>query len=100
LGRSVIRRGIMEKLLLAFHEETRVVLQIHSVRWMSHGLVMERFIFCMPAILEALEEQEPNWYQNITSLQFQFFVHLLADILVELNKLNKKFNMIILTSLA
>jgi hypothetical protein len=91
LGRSVIRRGIMEKLLLAFHEETRVVLQIHSVRWMSHGLVMERFIFCMPAILEALEEQEPNWYQNITSLQFQFFVHLLADILIELNKLNKKF---------
>jgi hypothetical protein len=56
LGRSVIRRGIMEKLLLAFREETRVVLQIHSMRWLSRGLVMERFIFCIPAILEAWEE--------------------------------------------
>jgi hypothetical protein len=60
LGTSVIRKGIMEKLLLAFREETRVVLQIHSVRWLSHGLVIERFIFCMPTILEAWEEQEPT----------------------------------------
>ena len=81
----------MVKLLVAFREETRAVLQIHSVRWLSHGLVMERLIFCMPAILEAWESDEPTWYHNITSLQFQFFVHLIADILVELNKLNRKF---------
>jgi hypothetical protein len=72
-------------------EETQVVLQIHNVRWLSCGLVMERLIYCMPTNLEAWEEEESIWYENMTSLQFQFFVHLLADILVELNKLNKKF---------
>ena len=35
----------MAKLLVAFREETRAVLQIHSVRWLSRGLVMERLIF-------------------------------------------------------
>jgi hypothetical protein len=53
LGRFVIQRDIMEKLLLAICEETQKVLQIHNVRWLSCGLVMERSIFCMPAILEA-----------------------------------------------
>ena len=82
----------MAKLLVAIREETCAVLQIHSIRWLSHiGLVMERLIFCMPAILEAWESNEPTWYHNITSLQFQFFVHLIADILIELNKLNHKF---------
>ena len=45
----------------------------------------------MRAILEAWELDEPTWYHNITSLQFQFFMHLIANILVELNKLNRKF---------
>ena len=53
LGRSVIRRGTLAKLLLAFHEETRVVLHIHSVRWLSHDMIIERMVFCMPAILES-----------------------------------------------
>ena len=52
---------------------------------------MERLIFCMPAIFEAWESDEPTWYHNITSVQFQFFVHLIPDVLVELNKLNRKF---------
>ena len=52
-GRSVIRRDIIAKLLVAFREETHAVLQIPSVRWLSRGLVMERLNFCMPAILEA-----------------------------------------------
>ena len=45
----------------------------------------------MPTILEAWKLDEPTWYHNITSLQFQFFVHLIANILVELDKLNRKF---------
>ena len=32
LEQSVVRRGTLAKLLLAFREETRVVLQIYSVR--------------------------------------------------------------------
>ena len=53
LGRSVIHRDITTKLLVAFQEKTHAVLQIHSVRWLSRGLVMEKLIFCMPTILEA-----------------------------------------------
>ena len=69
LWRSVIRRDTMAKLLVAFREETHAILQIHSARWFSHGLVMERpLIFCMPAILEAWELDEPTWYHNITFL--------------------------------
>ena len=45
----------------------------------------------MPAILEAWKSDEPTWYHNITSLQIQFFVHLIIDILVYLNKLNYEF---------
>ena len=45
LGRSVIRPGTLAKLLLAFREETRVVLQIHSVRWSSRDMVIEIYIF-------------------------------------------------------
>ena len=102
LGRSVIRRGTLAKLLLAFREETRVVLQIHSVRWLSRGMVMERLVFCMPAILESWQAEEPIWYKNIISLQFQFFINLLADVLNELNKLNRKFqfDIVDITSIA
>jgi hypothetical protein len=52
-GRSMIRRGTLAKLLLAFREETRVVMQIHSVRRLSRGMIMEMMVFCMPAILES-----------------------------------------------
>ena len=31
------------------------------------------------------------WYQRLISFQFQFFLHLVVDVLVELNKLNKIF---------
>ena len=68
-----------------------MVLHIHSVRWLSHGMAMERMVFCIPVILESSQTEEHVWYTNITSLQFQFFIHLLADVLLELNKLNRKF---------
>ncbi|KAG0593808.1 hypothetical protein M758_UG021100 [Ceratodon purpureus] len=102
LGRSVIWQGMLAKLLLAFREETRVVLQIHSVPWLSRGMVMERMVFCMPAILESWQAEELVWYTNITSLHFQFFIHLLADVLLELNKLNRKFqfDLVDMTSIA
>ena len=68
LGRSVIWRGTLVKLLLAFCEETRVFLHIHSVRWLSRGMDMKRMISCMLAILESWQAEEHAWYTNITSL--------------------------------
>jgi hypothetical protein len=70
LGKSVICRGVLEKLLLVFREESRAALQIHLVRWLSRSLVMERLVFCMPAILEIWKVEKPTWYKDLTSLQF------------------------------
>ena len=70
LERSVIRRGTLAKLLLAFREETRMILQIHSIQWLSRGMIMKKMIFCMPAILESWQANKHAWYTNITSLQF------------------------------
>ena len=67
------------------------VLKIHSIRWLSRGQVMERLVTLMPAILEQWEKHDKKWYKYATIFQVQFMLHLLADILVELNKLNEQF---------
>ena len=67
------------------------VLKIHFIRWLSRGQVMERLVTLMPAILEQWEKHEKKWYEYATIFQVQFMLHLLADILVELNKLNEQF---------
>ena len=56
----------------------------------------------MPTILESWQAEEHAWYTNITSLQFQLFIHLLVDVLLELNKLNRKFqfDLVDITSIA
>ena len=45
LGRSVIRRGMLVKLLLAFCEETRVILYIHFVWWYHVAWSWRRWFF-------------------------------------------------------
>ena len=62
------------------------VLKIHFIRWLSRGQVMERLVTLMPAILEQWEKHEKKWYEYATIFQVQFMLHLLANILVELNK--------------
>ena len=52
---------------------------------------MERLVTLMPAILEQWEKHEKKWYEYATIFQVQFMLHLLADILLELNKLNEQF---------
>ena len=71
--------------------DSHISLRFHSVRWLSRGQVMERLFHVMFAILEAFKDEEPIWYQKMTSFQFQFLLHMLVDVLCELNKLNKKF---------
>ena len=45
----------------------------------------------MPTFLDLFEENKVMWYQRLTSFQFQFLLHLLVNVLAELNKLNKIF---------
>ncbi|KAH7292058.1 hypothetical protein KP509_29G049800 [Ceratopteris richardii] len=91
LGKSSKRH---EELWRIMHEydmlDTRA-LQIHAVRWISRGQVMERLGNIMPAILHQWEHGEKRWYKNITIFSVRFMIHFLADVLKELNKLSMEF---------
>ena len=76
--------------MLEFAEEPLAVLHIHGVRWLSRDQ-MQRVLHWMPTFLDLFEENEAVWYHKLTSFQFQFLLHLLVDVLAELNKLNKIF---------
>ena len=72
--------------------ETLHVIQIHGVRWLSRGQVIERLVVLMPPILTLWKnERNDSWYDKARIFSVQFCLHMLADIMCELNKLNKKF---------
>ncbi|KAH7428994.1 hypothetical protein KP509_09G026200 [Ceratopteris richardii] len=55
------------------------------------GQVMERMVHIMPVVLEQWKRREKKWYSHATLFVVQFMIHLLADVLSELNKLNQEF---------
>ena len=91
VGRSGLYRRELTELMLEFAEKPLTTLHIHGVHWLSRGQMMQRVLHCMPAFLDLFEENKAIWYQRLISFQFQFLLHLLVDVLVELDKLNKIF---------
>jgi len=91
LGKSSKRHGELKELMESFQITKLEVLQIHQIRWLSRGKVMERLVKLMPALLKDWELGEKKMYELATIFQVQFYIHLLADVLIELNKLNQKF---------
>ncbi|MCO5582460.1 hypothetical protein L7F22_036356 [Adiantum nelumboides] len=91
LGKSGKRHEELWKIMSEYDMGDVKALQIHSVRWLSRGQVMERFVNIMPAVLEQWQRHEKKWYGYATLFVVQFMIHLLADVLVELNKLNVEF---------
>ncbi|MCO5613245.1 hypothetical protein L7F22_067521 [Adiantum nelumboides] len=91
VGRSVQRHKELEKLLRGFSLKPLEVLRIHSVRWLSRGKVMKRLVTMMPALLHDFKENDVNLYTIASTFQVQFLVHFMADVLVEMNGINKKF---------
>ncbi|MCO5580500.1 hypothetical protein L7F22_034368 [Adiantum nelumboides] len=67
------------------------MLRIHSVRWWSRGQVMERMVKIMPALLLEFGKEKPSIYDELTVYGVQFFIHLQADVCIELNVLNCHF---------
>ncbi|KAH7426346.1 hypothetical protein KP509_11G097500 [Ceratopteris richardii] len=78
LGKSSKRHDELWKIMTEYDIVDMRALQIHSVRWLSRGQVMERLVNIMPAILK-------QWQC------MQLMIHFLADVLKELNKLNMEF---------
>ncbi|KAH7437452.1 hypothetical protein KP509_05G072900 [Ceratopteris richardii] len=91
LGKSSKRHDELWKIMTEYDIVDMRALQIHSVRWLSRGQVMERLVNIMPAILKQWQCSEKKWYKNITFFLVQFMIHFLADVLKELNKLNMEF---------
>ena len=87
------RSNELNDLLKVMQIDVLDVLQIHSVRWLSRGEVIIRLVKLMPAILTLWknERKTSSWYDKARIYSIQFSLHMLADVLGELNKLNKTF---------
>ncbi|CAI5524618.1 unnamed protein product [Closterium sp. Naga37s-1] len=53
---------------------------IHSVRWLSRGLAVQRLADNLPASVILLYENDPKAYLLVTSLKFHFLLFFLADV--------------------
>ncbi|CAI7827912.1 unnamed protein product, partial [Closterium sp. NIES-54] len=64
---------------------------IHSVRWLSRGDAVLRLVDVFPAIIVMLSEYDLEMYELATSYRFHFLLFFIADVLEQLNVLNKTF---------
>ena len=69
------------------------VLDVHNIQWLFMGQVMERMTSIMPAILSVFGGPGGcgELYHEFRFFSVLFFIHLLADVLRELNTLDKIF---------
>ncbi|MCO5569033.1 hypothetical protein L7F22_022739 [Adiantum nelumboides] len=88
---SSLRHSGFQHLLKEMNVHVLEVLQIHDIRWLSCGKVMERLVALMPAILTFWNEGAPAWYKKLCIYKVLFIIHLLADVLYDLNVLSKHF---------
>ncbi|CAI7741231.1 unnamed protein product [Closterium sp. NIES-53] len=52
---------------------------IHTVRWLSRGEAVRRFLEILPAAIVVLKEYNNDLYEIATSFKFQWLLRLLAD---------------------
>jgi hypothetical protein len=86
------QRNELKRLVkVVFEEDYVVVLQIYAVWWISRGNVVAHLLQCMPTLLKLFKDEEPHWYEIMCYFKFHFYLNLLVDVLIVLNKLNIKF---------
>ncbi|CAI5519614.1 unnamed protein product [Closterium sp. Naga37s-1] len=64
---------------------------IHSVRWLSKGDAVLRLVYVSPAVIVMLSEYDLQMHELATSYRFHFLLFFIADVLEQLNVLNKTF---------
>ena len=78
---------LLEQMQLVAHRP----LQIHNVRWLSRGQVMERLVTIMPAILTIWRKENlKEWYNKACIYSVQFCFCMMADVLHFMNMLSLK----------
>ena len=93
IGKSFLRNEALQSLLTIMEIQRLKVLHVHNVRWLSMGQVMKRMASIMLAILSIFGSPGGcgELYHEFCCFLVLFFIHLLADVLGELNTLNKIF---------
>ena len=93
IGKSFLRNETLQSLLTIMEIRRLKVLHVHNVQWLSMGQVMERMASIMPTILSIFGGPDgcEKLYHEFCCFSVLFFIHLLADVLGELNTLNKIF---------
>ncbi|CAI7844165.1 unnamed protein product, partial [Closterium sp. NIES-53] len=91
LGRSGLRHARFMDLQEVITETSLEVQGIHSVRWLSRGDAVHRLVAVLPAVIVLLKELNSKMYKLASSYRFHFFLYFLADVLEQLNILNKTF---------
>ncbi|CAI5525699.1 unnamed protein product [Closterium sp. Naga37s-1] len=64
---------------------------IQAVRWLSRGDAVLRLIAVLPALIVMLKEWDETLYALVTSYRFHFLLFFIADVLEQLNILNRAF---------
>lgn len=88
---SYKRHEEVKELANEFQLSVHGLLRMHDIRWLSRGEVTKRLVILMPILLRIWMRENRDLYVYFTSFKVQFFLHLLADVLHNLNILNKKF---------
>ncbi|CAI5521757.1 unnamed protein product [Closterium sp. Naga37s-1] len=91
LGRSGPKHQRFMDLQELFTETSLEVQGIHTVRWLSRGDALLRILAVWPAVIDFLKEFHSAMFLLATSYRFHFFMYFLADVLEQLNFLNKTF---------
>ncbi|CAI7878147.1 unnamed protein product [Closterium sp. NIES-54] len=91
LGRSAPKHQRFMDLQQLFTETSLEVQGMHQVRWLSRGEAIIRILAVWPVIVIFLKEYHFAMYLLATSYRFHFFMYFLADVLEQLNLLNKSF---------
>ncbi|KAI5083855.1 hypothetical protein GOP47_0000024 [Adiantum capillus-veneris] len=88
---SSVRHTGFQSLLKEMHLQVLEVLNIHEVRWLARGNVMERLTQLMPAILSFWKDNAKSWYEKLRVYTVLFCIYMLADVVRDLNALNTHF---------
>ncbi|CAI7861531.1 unnamed protein product [Closterium sp. NIES-53] len=91
LGRSGPRHARFMDLQEVITETSLEVQGIHSIWWLSRGDAVHRLVAVLPAVIVVLKELNSKMYKLTSSYRFHFFLYFLADVLEQLNILNKTF---------
>ncbi|CAI7766473.1 unnamed protein product, partial [Closterium sp. NIES-53] len=91
LGNSSVWSQRFKYLQRVIYQTNLEVQGIHTVRWLSRGDAVRRLCKVLGACIVLLWEHNHKAYEIVTCYKFQFCLFFLADILADMNDLNRCF---------